>query len=117
MSFTFLPNGHVQVAVLKKGTGDRFFSSSKWQKRFLDIDPETGRLEYSDKAGGPAKGDFMVRHSILTLPPPTIEGTTYFVSNISQHTFAFLWCLALWLVCYLLLLCGGLIGFASGCRR
>lgn len=74
MSITFLPNGHIQAVVLKKGKGDRFFSSSKWQKRYLDIDPETGLLQYFEKPGGAVKGEFAVRDCVVSLPPASIEG-------------------------------------------
>jgi hypothetical protein len=75
MAIAFLANGHVQVTALKKGTGDRFFSTSKWQKRYLDVDPESGVLEYSDKPGGAPRGTFTVRNAIVTLPSASEEGT------------------------------------------
>ena len=82
MSISFLPNGHVLVTALKKGTGDKFFTSSKWQKRYLDIDPDEGKLVYADKAGGAAKGDFLIRNAIVTLPPPSIEGTPRIAASL-----------------------------------
>lgn len=66
---SFLPGGKVQVVLQKRGAGTGLFTSAKWQRRCVTVEPAAKQLTYADNPGEPAKGTMDLTNAQITVVP------------------------------------------------